>query len=252
MNTKLIEFFKKALAFMQKNWIAVAIIATLLIFSGGLNSCANKKLAKKDATIAEKNKNISDLQKQLKDKEAAYTKLDNEKKEINKHLEDLQKDKEKIEKDKLKIDQKYATLLKKFGQLSVDEQDKLLIDLLKKYNIRAEVRDNMLVITMEDRGKLYTFVVDIDKVKEQLKNSEEALVNCKATVTEKEGLIANAETTITLKNDDIAKLNQIIVDKDIIIKNQKDKIFWTKVSSFTKKAIPALIIGLVVGFLVAK
>jgi hypothetical protein len=245
-------FLKKALAYLQKNWIAIVIIGGLLLLSGGINSCAQKKIAEKDAEIAQLKKDNTAKDDALKAREKDYAVLDEKQKASDKKLTELQKEKDDIAAAKAKKDKQYADLLKKYGSLSLAEQDQLLVDLLKKYDIAAEVRNNLLVITMTDRGKLYTFIVDIDKVKDDLKFSEEALVNCKATVQEKNGIITTKDETIALKNKDIEDYKGKILNYEQIIKDQKDKIFWTKVSSFTKKAIPALIIGLVVGFLVAK
>jgi len=252
MNTKLKEFFKKVLTFVKNNWIAVVIIFGLLFMSGTCSKIANNKIAKKDAEISELNKKNKELQAEIDKNKEAYLLLDIELKSILERLKTLEKEKVEIEKEKAKIAKKYADLREKFGNLSQAQQDQLLVELLKKYEITAEVRDNSLVITMTDRGKLYTFIISIDEVKEQLKNSDEGWVNCKATVVEKDKVIANKDGVILLKNEDIARLNQIIINKDKIIKDYKDKIFWTKVGVFGKRAIPALIIGLVVGFVVGK
>jgi hypothetical protein len=252
VNEKIMTFLKKALAYIQKNWLVFVIIGGLLLLSGGINSCAQKKIAAKDVEIAQLQKDNTAKDNALKAREKDYAELDKKEKNSEKKIADLEKEKADIAAAKTKKDKQYADLLKKYGSLSLAEQDQLLVDLLKKYDIVAEVRNNLLVITMTDRGKLYTFVVDIDKVKSDLKFSEEALVNCKATVQEKNNIITIKEQTIVLKDKDIQDYKDKIVNFEQIIKDQKDKIFWTKVSSFTKKAIPALIIGLVVGFLVAK
>lgn len=252
MNEKLKKLWKGFVSFMGKNWIAVVIIFGLLFMSGTCSKIASNKIAKKDAEISELNKKNKELQAEIDKNKEAYLLLDVELKEILKQLEVLKKEKEDIEKEKAKIAKKYAELREKFGNLSQAEQDQLLVDLLKKYEITAEVRENSLVITMNDRGKLYTFIISIDEVKEQLKNSNEGWINCKATVVEKDKVIVNKDGVILLKNEDIERLNKIIINKDKIIKDYKNKIFWTKIGVFGKRAIPALIIGLVVGFVVGK
>lgn len=252
MNEKLKKLWKGFVSFMGKNWIAVVIILGLLVMSGTCSKIADNKIAKKDAEIAQLNKKNKELQAEIDKNKEAYLLLDVQLQEILKQLEILKKEKEEIEKEKAKIIKKYDDLKKKFGNLSQEQQDQLLITLLKKYDITAEIRENSLVITMTDRGKLYTFIISIDEVKEQLKNSDEGWVNCKATVVEKDKIIVNREEVIVLKNIDIERLNKIIINKDKIIQDYKDKIFWIRVAAWGKKALPALIVGLVVGFLVGK
>ena len=252
MNEKLKAFWKKTKSFFQTNGIAIAIIAGLILFSGGLNSCANKKIATKDAKIAQLNKDNKALQTEIDENKEAYILLDVQVKELLKEIGELKDKNKEIEKDKIDIAKKYADFKAKFGNLSQAEQDQLLITLLKKYDITAEVRDNSLVITMTDRGKLYTFIISIDEVKEQLIKSDEGWANCKITVQLQGAAIVNREEKIKLKDIDITKLNKIITNKDEIIKNYKSKLFWTKVGMIGKTTIPALIIGLVIGFVVAK
>jgi len=252
MNSKLIELWKKFTKFLGVNWIAIVIIGGLLIMSGTCSKIASNKIAKKDAQISELNKKNKDLQGEIDKNKEEYILLDDQYKAILDRIKELELKNETLEANKKKIEKKYADLYEKFGKLSQAEQDKLLVELLAKYEITAEVRDNSLVITMTDRNKLYTFIVDIDKVKEELANSNEGWVTCRATVEEQGAVIMNREEKLKLKDSDIAKLNEIIENKDKIIKNQKDKIFWTKVSSFSKKAIPALILGLVLGYVVGK
>jgi chromosome segregation ATPase len=252
VNEKLKKFWKGFVSFMGKNWIAIVIIGGLLFMSGTCSKIANGKIDKRDAEIAELNKKNKELKAEMEKNKEAYLLLDIQLKEILKEIEVLEKEKAEIEKEKAKIAKKYADLREKFGNLSQAQQDQLLVDLLKKYEITAEVRENSLVITMTDRGKLYTFIISIDEVREKLKNSDEGWVNCKATVEEQNKIIGVKDGIILLKDGDIEKLNQIILNKDEIIKDYKSKLFWTKVGSWGKKAIPALIVGLVVGFMVAK
>ena len=252
MNEKLKKLWKGFILFLKNNWIAIAIILGLIIFSGGINSCAKKMIADKDAEIAQLNKDNKALQAKIDANQENIILLDAQVKELLKEVEGLKKTNEEIENAKTEITQKYINLKAKFGNLSQEEQDQLLISLLKKYNITAEVRDNSLVITMTDRGKLYTFIISIDEVKEQLVKSDEGWANCKITVQVQGAIIVNREEKIKLKDSDIANLNKIITNKDKIIKDYKSKVFWTKVGMIGKTTIPALLIGLVVGFMVAK
>ena len=246
------DFIKKAMTFITNNWFAVAIIVGLLLFSGSLNSCANKKIDKLNTAIAQLKKDNTGLDQQLKAREKDYKVLGERLVAIMKTLEDLQKEKLKLEADKKKLDTKYANLYAKFGTLSAAQQDALLLEVLKKNGITAEIRENSLVITLEDRGVLYKMMISVDELREKLANSEAATVNCQVTVTAKDGQIKICTDVIALKDLDIDNLRTKITNLEKIISTQKNKIFWTKVSSFAKKAIPALIIGLVTGYLVAK
>jgi len=252
MNTKLIEFFKKAWVFIKKNWIPIAIIVGLLLMSGTCSKIASDKIAKLDKKIEELTAANKILDQQIKDREKEYIEINKKIKEFEDDIKDLEKKKAAIAAAKAKRDKEYAALLKKFGDLSLDEQDKLLVDLLKKYDIAAEVRDNLLVITMTDRGKLYTFIIDIDKVKSDLKSSQDTLVICEATVKDKDGIIEKKNSTIVLKNKDIKDLESKVINLEEMVKTQKSKLFWTKVGVFGKRAIPAMIVGLVLGFLAGK
>lgn len=252
MNTKLKEFFKKVLTFVKNNWIAIAIIVGLIIFGGGLNSCASKKIDAANTKIAELEKSNKEQDEQMKEREKLYKKIDKEMIVVKAELEALRKEKKKIEANKKVIDKKYAALRKKFGNLSAAQQDALLLDVLKKNGITAEIRENSLLITLDDRGILYTMVISVDELREKLSNSEEANVNCLVTVTKKDEQIKLLTDMIVLKDLDIGNLDEKITNLNQIIKEQKTKLFWTRVNVFGKSAIPALIIGLVVGFLVAK
>jgi septal ring factor EnvC (AmiA/AmiB activator) len=252
MNEKLKVFFKKFMTFLANNWIAILIIFALLGLSGITKSCADNKLRNANARIAELEKANKDLEAQLAQSAESQDLLDIQLKELLAVVESLKKDKESLEKDKAKIAKKYKDLQDKFGQLSQEQQDQLLIELMEKYNIQAEIRDNMLIITMEDRGRLYTFMIDIDKVKEDLENTNELLLNCRATVTAKDEIISNRNATIVLKDKDITTLKTVLNNKDEIIRKLNNKVLWTKVKFFGSRAIPALLVGLVVGFLVGK
>lgn len=252
MNDKLKKLWKGFISFMGKNWIAILIIFGLLIMSGTCSKIANNKIDKLNANIAQLNKDNKAKQAEIDKNQEAILLLDEQVKEFLKRIQELEKMNVQIEKDKIAIAKKYADLKAKFGNLSQEEQDQLLISLLKKYDITAEVRDNSLVITMTDRGKLYTFIISIDEVKEQLVKSDEGWANCKITVQVQGAIIVNREEKIKLKDLDIANLKEIIVNKDKIIKDYKSKVFWTKVLFFGKQTVPALVIGLVLGFVVGK
>lgn len=252
MNQKLIDFFKKAMLFLKTNWIPIVIIAGLIFFSGWLDSCANKKITAKNIEIANLKKTNADIDQQLKDRLKEYKALDAKLTQISKDLENLKTEKKNIEIEKAKIDKKYNDLYAKFGSLSAAQQDAALLEVLKKKGIKAEIRENSLVITLEDRGVLYTLIVSIDELREKLTNSEKANVTCEVTVTKQGEKIITLERKIDLKDADIKNYIAKIINYEQIIKDQKNIIFWTKVSSFAKKAIPALLIGLVVGYLVGK
>jgi septal ring factor EnvC (AmiA/AmiB activator) len=250
MNEKLKAFFKKFMTFLANNWIAILIIFALLGLSGITKTCADNKLKSANARIAELEKENADLMKQLNQSQEEYKTLDKEYKNLVEKVKGLEGDKILLEKEKIKIAKKYKELQDKFGKLSQEQQDQLLIELMEKYNIQAEIRDNMLIITMEDRGRLYTFMIDIDKVKEDLENTNELLLNCRATVKLKDEIIANRDAIIILKDKDITTLKTVLNNKDEIIRKLNNKVLWTKVKFFGSRAIPALLVGLVVGFLV--
>jgi chromosome segregation ATPase len=250
MNEKLKIFFKNFLTFIKNNWMAILIVFILLGLSGITKSCADSKLRNANARIAELEKQNADLMNQLNQNQEQYKVLDKEYQATLEKVKQLEGDQTLLEQEKAKIAKKYADLKKKFGQLSQEQQDQLLVELMQKYNIQAEVRDNMLIITMEDRGKLYTFMIDIDKVKEDLGNTNELLLNCRATVTAKDEIIANRESVIVLKDKDIKTLKEVLNNKDEIIRKLNNKVLWTKVKFFGSRAIPALLVGLVVGVLV--
>lgn len=250
MNEKLKIFFKNFLTFIKNNWMAILIVFILLGVSGITKSCADNKIRDLNARIAELEKENIDLMNKLNQNQEQYKVLDKEYKATLEKVKQLEGDQTLLEQEKAKIAKKYADLKKKFGQLSQEQQDQLLVELMQKYNIQAEVRDNMLIITMEDRGKLYTFMIDIDKVKEDLGNTNELLLNCRATVTAKDEIIANRESVIVLKDKDIKTLKEVLNNKDEIIRKLNNKVLWTKVKFFGSRAIPALLAGLVVGFLV--
>jgi chromosome segregation ATPase len=250
MNEKLKIFFKNFLTFIKNNWMAILIVFILLGVSGITKSCADNKIRDLNARIAELEKENIDLMNKLNQNQEQYKVLDKEYKATLEKVKQLEGDQTLLEQEKAKIAKKYADLKKKFGQLSQEQQDQLLVELMQKYNIQAEVRDNMLIITMEDRGKLYTFMIDIDKVKEDLGNTNELLLNCRATVTAKDEIIANRESVIVLKDKDIKTLKEVLNNKDEIIRKLNNKVLWTKVKFFGSRAIPALLVGLVVGVLV--
>jgi len=250
MNQKLIALFKKIVAFMKSNWIAVAIIVGLLIFGGGMKSCANKKIAKLDAENTQLKKDNKQLDQQVKDREKENKVLDAQLKVVLKDLSDLQKEKENIAADKVKIAKKYADLMKKYGELSQAQKDALLVEVLKKNNISVEIRDNSLIITLEERGKLYTLIVSIDQLNEQLVNCEAGKYNCEMTVVKKDEEIKILGNKLVLKDKDIGDLNIKITNLDKEVKNLNKKIFWSKVGFLGKTAVPALVIGLLVGHFV--
>lgn len=252
MNNKLIEIFKKILVFLKSNWIAVVIIVGLLSFCGVITKIANAKIDKKDAAIAISEKNIKDLMSKYNQLFKQFNEIESLNKEFLKEIKELNNQLKKVNEDALIIQEKYKDLKEKFEKMSMEEKDKALIKTLKEFNIDVQITNDTMIITFENRGRLLSVLIDLKMTKEKLDNQTKQITIYQAIIIQKDGLITNLNGQVNISKEQIGKLLNVINEKDKIIKNLKQKGFWQKVKSYGTKAVPALLIGILIGHLVSK